>query len=490
MTSAAIVPLDMTIIPQFVPLFSGSGGKGSNTANAWIRAIERFAKYTPNCGSTGCLQCVEMRLTDVAEEWYTEITKRRKLTWHDFKDAFLDRWGEQEDALLARLSRCRQEAGESAQEYADRFRSLVSRLDMGSTRTLGFQFINGLNDYLRNQVMLQRLKELDEVIDYSIYLDEWEQRKSPRNSQSPYENPYQTQPTPIREPRRPNFANQEPYRPPRTRSFYPPPNPRPRPPFPPASPRPSAAPQATPYSRRDNFQAVTGYTLPYRPPQQSERPNPRPVNNPESSFDQRPRPSAPSRNPPTSVDQLTEELANLKLMYERDTGARPPGAPVCRLCYGIGHIARNCPFQPVAHYHEDEEFDYQDQPQPEEYFDPLSQELAMEAEEAFMAEKRQMDFAVQPKPRKSLVAFDIQKCPTLPPPRLPPGVIQDPRASPSPRPSKPFKPSTLESKTPRPLPPPSKPARAVQAGKTLTHHRLHHRQSLLARSPTDTVLPP
>ena len=122
-TAATIIPLDMTIIPQVVPLFSGSGGKGSNKANAWIRAIERFAKYTPNCGSAGCLQCVEMRLIDVAEEWYTEITKRRKLTWHDFKDAFLDRWGEQEDALLARLSSCRQEAGESAQEYADRFRS-------------------------------------------------------------------------------------------------------------------------------------------------------------------------------------------------------------------------------------------------------------------------------------------------------------------------------------------------------------------------------
>ena len=64
-------------------------------------------------------------------------------------------------------------------------------------------------------------------------------------------------------------------------------------------------------------------------------------------------PTPPQRSPvqgnDRDIDRLGEDLANMKLMYERDTGRRPPGPPACRLCHEVGHIARFCPYQPTVH---------------------------------------------------------------------------------------------------------------------------------------------
>jgi hypothetical protein len=70
----------------------------------------------------------------------------------------------------------------------------------------------------------------------------------------------------------------------------------------------------------------------------------------------------------------------------------------------MGHIARNCPFQPAANVLERDDFPSS------AAFPSTAGEIHMfedgsEGEDAYAAEKRSRDFEVQPKPRKRAPGF-------------------------------------------------------------------------------------
>ena len=261
------------------------------------------------------------------------------MDWDGFKRAFLDRFGEKRDAMLARLSNCVQQDGEAVREYADRFRGLARRAGRLEDAALTHQFIKGLRTFLRKQAVLQRFTNLELVIDYVDYLAEWDQQESrptafasrpPRNDfradrGRPFPPRGRGAPTsymPYREPFRPVFSNA--------------PGGGPMPPY----ANGYSNRNNNGYGNRDNYGAITGYVTPYRGPNTGSGPAPRPMDRngqdsrsflvgPPRVPDQ-PRtvapaavPKPPERTDQKNLDDITKELARMKLMYERDTGLRP-----------------------------------------------------------------------------------------------------------------------------------------------------------------------
>ena len=149
-------------------------------------------------------------------------------------------------------------------------------------------------------------------------------------------------------------------------------------------------------NNRSNFEAVTGYTVPFR--RVGEEKDNRPTGMVSTPI---PPQRGPAKGNNSEIDRLREELANMKLMYERDNGQRPPGPPACRLCREVGHFARNCPYQPTVHC-----IDMESERDQGESSDSDTSENA-ETAEAYAAEKRGRDFQVQTTTRKR-VAFDTE----------------------------------------------------------------------------------
>ena len=405
---------------SIVEPFTGSYGRGED-AYAWLENIEELADNFDG-DTAGCLKVARLRLAGPAKQWFTAVPRNRSIDWDGFKNAFLDRFGEKRDAMLARLSNCVQQDGEAVREYADRFRGLARRAGRSEDAALTHQFIKGLRPFLRKQAVLQRYTDLEQVIDYVNYLDEWDQQEGRTGTSNfagrPLRNDFRADrgrpfpprgrgaPTgymPYREPFRPVFQHN-------------------------ASGNGSMPPNNNGYNNRDNFGAITGYVTPYRGPNAARDPLPRPMDR--NGTDNRnfsvgppkapvqPRTAAPVAAPRTpertdqkDLDDVTKELARMKLMYERDTGLQPPGPPACRLCQNIGHIARNCPYQLEARCAEQEEnqqleeHDYGDN---DSYYEDGPDCEEDEMEEVYAAEKRDREFQVQTKPRKR-IAFEAQQ---------------------------------------------------------------------------------
>jgi hypothetical protein len=161
--------------------YSGESGRGQD-ALTWLEGIDNFAE-TWGWSSTGCLKIARSKLVGLAQQWIGGVPRARIADWDSFKNAFLDRFGEKRDALLARLGNCRQLNEEAVKEYADRFRGLARRAGRTEDAALTHQFIKGLRPFLRKQVILQRIAGFDDVIDYVNYLDEWDQEESRNNMQ-------------------------------------------------------------------------------------------------------------------------------------------------------------------------------------------------------------------------------------------------------------------------------------------------------------------
>ena len=156
-----------------VERFTGQGGR-TEDAHVWINTIEELAdasQWIP----TLRLKVARLRLGGAARIWLDGANPNRVSNWEIFQKSFLDRFGEKRDAVLARLANCIQQRGEAVQEYADRFRNLARRAGRADDEALSHQFVKGLRNFLRRQVVLQRMTGIEEIIDYVIYLDEWDE---------------------------------------------------------------------------------------------------------------------------------------------------------------------------------------------------------------------------------------------------------------------------------------------------------------------------
>ena len=392
--------------------FTGAYGSGDD-AYAWLESIDELADMF-DWSTDICLKAARFRLGGPAKQWIGGVPRARIADWDAFKNAFLDKFGEKRDAMLARLSYCVQQDNEAVREYADRFRGLARRAGRSEDAALTHQFIKGLRPFLRKQAMLQRLNDLEQVIDYVNYLDEWDQQEnmgmfstfadgplrydyapqwqgrplSPHKMRVPAPN-Y----VPYREPHRPVFNH--------AAGGYVPP---------------------TSYTERNSFEAATGYRTKGFCGEKDLAPGPLDRN----GRDSRTFPIGPPREPEqlrtappiaapktpendqTDLDDLTKELARMKLMYVRDTGLRPPGPPACRLCQNIGHVASNCPYHATAHCMEKDDF-WRDQQYEDDgsYYDFYA-EGKEPMGNTYAAEKTCRGFQLQPKPRKCIAVTEPQ----------------------------------------------------------------------------------
>ena len=393
--------------------FTGAYGSGDD-AYDWLESIDELADMF-DWSAEICLKAAPFRLGGPAKQWIGGVPRARIADWDAFKNAFLDRFGEKRDAMLARLSYCVQQDNEAVREYADRFRGLARRAGRSEDAALTHQFIKGLRPFLRKEAVLQRLNDLEQVIDYVNYLDEWDQEENmgmfstlaDRPVRHDYAPQWQGRPlsphgmrdpapyyVPYRESHRPVFSHAP--------GGY----------VPPAS-----------YTERNSFEAVTGFRTQGFCDGRDLAPRPKDRNGPDSqSFSvgtprapEQPRTAAPIAAPKTpertdqkDLDDVTKELARMKLMYERDTGFRPPGPPACRLCQNIGHVASNCPYPATAHCMEKDEF-WRDQQYEDggSYYDSNAEGKETMGN-AYAAEKTCIDFQLQPKPRKHITLTEPQ----------------------------------------------------------------------------------
>ena len=394
--------------------FTGAYGSGDD-AYDWLESIDELADMF-DWSAEICLKAARFRPGGPAKQWIGGVPRARIADWDAFKNAFLDRFGEKRDAMLAHLSYCVQQDNEAVREYADRFRGLARRAGRSEDAALTHQFIKGLRPFLRKQAVLQRLNDLEQVIDYVNYLDEWDQEENRGMFRSFADSPvrhdyapqWQGRPLPPHRMRDPGHYYEPAYR-----ELH-------RPVFshaagdyvPPAS-----------YTERNSFEAVTGFRTQGFCDGRDLAPRPKDRNGPDSqSFSvgpprapEQPRTAAPIAAPKTpertdqkDLDDVTKELARMKLMYERDTGFRPPGPPACRLCQNIGHVASNCPYPATAHCMEKDEF-WRDQQYEDggSYYDSNA-EGKEPMGNAYAAEKTCIDFQLQPKPRKHITLTEPQ----------------------------------------------------------------------------------
>eukprot|EP00877_Chromochloris_zofingiensis_P006424 jgi/Chrzof1/2034/UNPLg00690.t1 len=146
-----------------VPVYTGKEGQD---AHSWIQAFEQSADLY-EWDEVQCLKIAKTRLDGIAGITCTFEN------WTDFKRQFQTRFGEKEEALLARLMRCTQMADESVKAFGDRFRLLAHRAGRKEDTLLNFQFLKALHSNLQKQIIPHHMKTMNEIIEYAIYLEEW-----------------------------------------------------------------------------------------------------------------------------------------------------------------------------------------------------------------------------------------------------------------------------------------------------------------------------
>jgi len=308
-----------------VPLFRGDD-TDDHDARHWLTIVDRYSRLW-NWTEEAKFVVADTRMTGPAHHWMNSIT--HPLTWTEFEQEFVERFGERPETALDRLATCRQEENEAVHSYADRFRRdmhLAGRIEDAALR---YQFINKLHSRLKIEVKRQEgtLRTLADIValakkweDY--YEDERKHRETRKENRIP--------------------GNSQPYTPPYRRepSTYPPNNRQPEPQRQPdyrypmgASQRPNNYNGNRPNSSNQGIGAyrnnlsrpATNYNRPQGPEQ--NRPNDMNRNRPQEQN----RPYVPreNSNPPAAtrgpadaaMEEITQRLKNLELSYAQ--GAQP-----------------------------------------------------------------------------------------------------------------------------------------------------------------------
>jgi hypothetical protein len=89
-----------------VDRFTGEHGRNED-AHEWTSTIEDLAEIS-GWNEETCLKLARLRLAGEARTWLVGLAKTRVYDWETFKTAFLRRFGEKQDALLLRLTNCKQ----------------------------------------------------------------------------------------------------------------------------------------------------------------------------------------------------------------------------------------------------------------------------------------------------------------------------------------------------------------------------------------------
>jgi hypothetical protein len=129
--------------------------------------IKRSQDYFELCQveSRAWIKIASMYFTKSAARWLQSVEKKiRTVTWFEFCQMILDRFGKEHHELLIRqLFHIKQLS--SVAEYVERFSELVDQLTAYESRTdplyYTMRFIDGLQYELRSAVLIQRPPDLD-----------------------------------------------------------------------------------------------------------------------------------------------------------------------------------------------------------------------------------------------------------------------------------------------------------------------------------------
>jgi hypothetical protein len=128
-------------------------GRPTEDPFQWLESFELFIEVNQVEGDR-VLRFVKHAMREEAYTWY-RANQDDILDWEDCKEAFLERFGLDEDTLMSKVDSCMQQTDESVRSYADRFRKLMGYLQnplpVGMVTKL---FVKGLVPHLKERVQM------------------------------------------------------------------------------------------------------------------------------------------------------------------------------------------------------------------------------------------------------------------------------------------------------------------------------------------------
>jgi hypothetical protein len=119
----------------------------------WVESFELFLEVT-QASEDRVLRLLKYALREDAYRWF-RANEADLQGWEECKEAFLERFGYDEDTITSRLYACCQQPNEAVRSYADRLRNLICYLSNPlPPRMLAQMFIKGLVPPLRERVQM------------------------------------------------------------------------------------------------------------------------------------------------------------------------------------------------------------------------------------------------------------------------------------------------------------------------------------------------
>lgn len=142
-----------------MPAFAGQG----EDASSFLEKFFMFGKFSKWSDEEFC-QAFPLALTGTAEVWYTTLDKTKIKTFADLQQLFRNRFLSSTSNWVLRqeLVHRKQGANESLNEYSSDIRRRCQRLEIPLDEQLHY-FIQGLRPHLKNYVILQQPKSLEEA---------------------------------------------------------------------------------------------------------------------------------------------------------------------------------------------------------------------------------------------------------------------------------------------------------------------------------------
>lgn len=239
-----------------------------------------------------------LKLRGLAGQWARGLPD--DIQWPELSAALIERFGDSFESLLTQLYRCVQGPTEAAKAFNDRFCTIKHRLEMlqpvmpNQPESLMFkaQYMQSLKPELRCQVATQKPTNLEAAMRAANYFDELHLARGAS--------------------------------PPMACTSH------------------AQSPWALPHHRSTKDSNDRSAYIP----------RPSPVENQVSTPPRWPptRSEAAVANPAATIEQLQQDMENMRLMYETSGHDSPAWQRVCHNCGGAGHIRRNCPMRPQVHF--------------------------------------------------------------------------------------------------------------------------------------------
>ena len=128
-------------------------GKPTEDPFQWVESFELFIEINQLVGDR-VLRFVKHAMREEAYTWF-RANQDDIVDWEDCKEAFLERFGLDEDTLMSKVDSCMQQPNENVRSYADRFRKLTGYLPNPlPVRMITKIFVKGLVPHLRERVQM------------------------------------------------------------------------------------------------------------------------------------------------------------------------------------------------------------------------------------------------------------------------------------------------------------------------------------------------